>query len=498
MNECSEHKAVNVRFVDAFPFDISFSPPCIAPAVYVVNGQHNRAVLERNLNIKITHARGSDGVSIVNVESLTEDEHGLACKCTCITCGELLLARWGPKRKTRHFAHQGGDERVCKYAGETELHIRAKELIQEEAQILLPLQMKAEEGMKYLPIKLENVRLENMVLGRVPDLIVTANGDDYLIEIAVTHLCDYEKKVAYRQNKLSCIEVDLSSIKDESNYEPRLKDLLFNSPGGLNYWISLNPLSSFGQIVIENHKHEVTELNRQQRQILLAIGRHAETEANLRSAISKLQLDVEHKRREVKHLGLLGTAASRLNQVKSMLSDKQAELDALESRVRGYLQDNVDTIEAMETIHNSRAELTERQAVFTKDIEQFNNYVFEKEEQLSVREQAVAEKEDFINSIESSLAKHGISLQDAHAIAALLSKREQLEEKYHREVTLNKQKLDNEISQEYKRLALLQDRKKQLNSELLEQQGVLDYCLNEIKRRRGEIDALKLIPKQKV
>jgi len=63
-------------------------------------------------------------------------ERGLACDCTCIGCGETVVARKGSIRG-HHFAHRSNKE-SCIIQPETLLHLYAKELICEAQGLQLP------------------------------------------------------------------------------------------------------------------------------------------------------------------------------------------------------------------------------------------------------------------------------------------------------------------------------------------------------------------------
>lgn len=74
--------------------------------------------------------------NVVCISELSSNERGLACNCTCPSCGMPLQARIG-KKKQRHFSH---NNRNCdtKSANQTALHMLAKEIIEDNKEILLP------------------------------------------------------------------------------------------------------------------------------------------------------------------------------------------------------------------------------------------------------------------------------------------------------------------------------------------------------------------------
>ncbi|MBU2071699.1 MAG: hypothetical protein KKE72_05080 [Gammaproteobacteria bacterium] len=401
------------------------------------------------------------------------------------------MARWGPKKPTKHFAHQGSDERICKSALETEIHIRAKELIEHELKLLLPLNFKIEDGIKYRPINLDSVRLENMVHGRVPDLIVTSGGDEYLIEIAVTHFCDYEKISFYKQQKLSCIEIDMSSVRNDADVESRIRTVLFEEPGGLNYWISINPLSAFGIEMMDNLRTEVSDLRRELSKLKSKVQEYGKQERMLYKDISKLQSDKGKEAIELHQLKLLGSTTSKLYQLEAMVLDKQQELTSLEEMISSARSNNHELIGMLDRVEGERASLYARQQMFESERTKFNDYVSSKENEFAAREQVIHEKFDLLNSVETALAKYGINLEQVRAVASLLQQRAKLETDLQQSIVKNQDRLNKAIQQEYTRHKLLQKRTTQLNNEIAEQEKVLDFCVNEINKRRRDMAALK-------
>jgi ssDNA-binding Zn-finger/Zn-ribbon topoisomerase 1 len=150
-------------------------------------------------------------------------EKGLKCQCVCPGCGHPLIARKGPKT-THHFAHAQNSE--CAKGIETALHLSAKEILQKHQKLMLP---KVEvEFNSYRPnwlvsqeifIEFDEVKLEYRMDTIVPDVIVMVKGRPLMIEITVTHKTGEAKVEKIKQMGISCLEVDLSSIKGELTIE---------------------------------------------------------------------------------------------------------------------------------------------------------------------------------------------------------------------------------------------------------------------------------------
>lgn len=131
---------------------------------------------------------------------ITEAERGLQCGCICVECGGQLEAVKGGIRE-HYFRHR--EINSCFGGPETGVHIRAKQIIAENTKIKIP-------GRQLL---YSNVRVENVLDGKKPDVTVTANGEDVHFEIRVTNPVQKEKKAFYCNGKHKCIEIDLSDTK---------------------------------------------------------------------------------------------------------------------------------------------------------------------------------------------------------------------------------------------------------------------------------------------
>ncbi len=147
-------------------------------------------------------------------------ERGLACSCTCLGCGARLVAKHAPSGKVRpHFAHD--KESDCSTGRETALHLAAKQLIGDRNAIYFPpLDVMARGRVGWLD---ERICTESVVhtelreltkvvpeslLGRTrPDLLVTSGGQAVIVEIAVTHFVDDQKKSKLAALCLPAIEV---------------------------------------------------------------------------------------------------------------------------------------------------------------------------------------------------------------------------------------------------------------------------------------------------
>ena len=153
------------------------------------------------------------------IVTIKEVERGKKCNCKCPSCGVSLIAKQGAKT-VHHFAHFNGSQ--CKYAVETALHLMAKEILFEEKKIMLPpvrvrvSRHAAElEIFKKQIVEFDKVTLENKIDNIVPDIIIKKEGETLLVEIAVTHFIDDQKKKKIEEMNYSTLEIDLSNFKGQ-------------------------------------------------------------------------------------------------------------------------------------------------------------------------------------------------------------------------------------------------------------------------------------------
>ncbi len=108
--------------------------------------------------------RASDG-RMVHVNDVP---NGLACGCFCPVCNAPLVARQG-KIRVPHFAHTAG--RDCQRAGETALHMAAKQVLQDlKGCIVLPEEVmrKADWPPSSQPTARARARLDASMTHTVP------------------------------------------------------------------------------------------------------------------------------------------------------------------------------------------------------------------------------------------------------------------------------------------------------------------------------------------
>lgn len=150
-----------------------------------------------------------------------------------------------------HFAHSTGN-RPCAGGAETGIHLAAKQLIVDRQEIPVPLlqaKVEGEDSLGYAVIeaktlfsgcdrrKVDSTKLEFSLGDIRPDLIVTMGNTDILVEVAVTHYIDEEKRKRLAARGQRCIEIDLGDI-DRSVTPGALEEHVYNHQR--TYWI-VNP-----------------------------------------------------------------------------------------------------------------------------------------------------------------------------------------------------------------------------------------------------------------
>lgn len=140
-------------------------------------------------------------------------QRGIACNCTCVSCGEPVIARKGLIRE-HHFAHASQKE-SCHIQRESLLHLYAKEVICDGLGMQLPhlpgvYPYSADTSSWW---DFETVTPELPQQGFQPDLVAELkDGSRLFIEVAVTSFIDEVKQERIRKAGTPTIEIDLSDL----------------------------------------------------------------------------------------------------------------------------------------------------------------------------------------------------------------------------------------------------------------------------------------------
>ncbi len=161
---------------------------------------------------------------------VSDVESGLECECRCPACRHPLVARKGEKY-AHHFAHDKSSQ--CKDAYETAMHIAAKEVVKKAGYIRIPkleyevIATRRKESHERI-VRFDKIDAEKKYRDIIPDILIEQNGRTLAIEIYVTHPLDEQKIKKIRENDLSTIEVDLSKVGQDIDFEA-LKKIVVDS-----------------------------------------------------------------------------------------------------------------------------------------------------------------------------------------------------------------------------------------------------------------------------
>ncbi|MEZ9709172.1 competence protein CoiA family protein [Vibrio breoganii] len=210
------------------------------------------AIADTNRRKSILMTRALDGEG--RVVSIGDVVSGRLCGCACVSCGTALIAKKG-QHKAHHFAHDMDCN--CNWSGETELHLLAKEVLEEDKEVSFThLTL---DGTEY-KVRVPFVTVEQEVQqGHLrPDIMATTSeGETVLVEVAVTHLCDEAKIQHYRKNCVNALEIVLPpTLLDD--IEVIDIDFVRNAISAARVnCISLNPLAQFCKHLADHNQRVI-------------------------------------------------------------------------------------------------------------------------------------------------------------------------------------------------------------------------------------------------
>ncbi|WP_312460660.1 hypothetical protein [Proteiniclasticum sp.] len=181
-----------------------------------------------------------DSEVLLHISEILPHESGLRCNCVCPSCGERLQAKL-PKTKedfTPRFAHHNSE--TCDYATETALHLKAKEIIEEEKRMVIPRVVAHynnlyKEVTPKREVTFDRVVLERRVGNVIPDILAYKDSRPLMIEITITHGIDDEKFKKLEKLGISTLEIDLSDM--DTDFDPEfLRNQIIDSLES-KYWV---------------------------------------------------------------------------------------------------------------------------------------------------------------------------------------------------------------------------------------------------------------------
>ena len=185
------------------------------------------------MGVFLTYAL-DEGGALVHVDDVAK---GAKCACHCPHCNAPLYAKNAGKYREHHFAHAHGHE--CEGAYESQLHLLAKEVLQETGIIMLPPSNSERFPSGSVRIRKVEVEKWDERYGIRPDAEgIMENGERLLIEFYVSHKVDGKKRQVIVDNHLRCIEID---INYQALDKEELKDFLSGSDEDRKWIVSMPP-----------------------------------------------------------------------------------------------------------------------------------------------------------------------------------------------------------------------------------------------------------------
>lgn len=156
---------------------------------------------------------------------------GQACGCRCPGCDKPLIAKaLDSQHKQAHFAHLS--ESNCQSGFETAVHLKAKQLIVEQMELLLPSwdgsplmpnppQLKDDNGNwlygRRVDFPVQRVQLKSAIAEQsrgdyIPDIVAQDESGELCIEIKVSHAVGDLKQRRVESEGTRMIEIDLSKL----------------------------------------------------------------------------------------------------------------------------------------------------------------------------------------------------------------------------------------------------------------------------------------------
>lgn len=172
------------------------------------------------------------------IVSIEHADRGAACACFCPSCLEPVVAKQGDI-KVWHFSHASGAD--CAGAGESALHLAAKQLLLTKRELVFPSIAVTREvinkksrtvhiGHASHPetrVSFDQVYLEQPLGLIIPDVICDTAQDRYLIEIAVTHFVDEGKRALIQGLNYAAIEIAINiDLREHWSWEALEEEVL--------------------------------------------------------------------------------------------------------------------------------------------------------------------------------------------------------------------------------------------------------------------------------
>jgi len=164
----------------------------------------------------------------------SEVPNGSHCGCICPQCDRGLVARQGDIYR-HHFAHEADAE--CEGARESAVHLMAKQILLQGADICLPMISAASYQFHVVPpgaapcVVFDSVGEEVRLPDMRPDIIGHSAALGLLVvEIAYRHRCEADKLALIRAGRMLAIEIDVSDLPDVISADALRQSVCVNAP----------------------------------------------------------------------------------------------------------------------------------------------------------------------------------------------------------------------------------------------------------------------------
>nr|WP_281433521.1 competence protein CoiA family protein [Microvirga splendida] len=192
-----------------------------------------------------------------SIAHISEVPRGKECGCVCPGCGSPLVARQG-QVLDHHFGHLAtSDGRPCRTGPETALHMFAKELLARELRLTLP-PVHFDDGVETWSkfpggnYTFDSAILENKLGDIIPDVVVTREGLDLIVEFVVTHECGPDKIAKIQELDVAGVEIYLADLSAGASKEEVEKGILDTCQ---RKWLH-NPLVREGEAALDTLRIE--------------------------------------------------------------------------------------------------------------------------------------------------------------------------------------------------------------------------------------------------
>ena len=370
------------------------------------------------------------------ITSIDDVQRGLKCNCTCVDCGSQLIAKKGAVQ-ANHFAHAPDDQKAkhCKWSYETELHLLAKEVLNNNKKLTIPI---GNFDPYNFTLIFDNVDIETPIDNskRIPDVIGHLRGEQILIEIAVSHFCGTEKTIEYRRLNKNAIEFDFSNFVPTSEVITleEVSDLFENSNAK---WLSIAPAGFIGELCHAHERQSIKDLMFERKEFL---NKYEYEKASLYSAVTLLREQLQDLSYTKKNLEVIVK-----NDEEKIRNTYRIEYKALVKNIKHASQKLAQINENIASRSNLKNEIDAYEATLRSELNLKNQDLISKKKKL-------LEDINQLNSVKSFTIKEN----KENAIKAFQKEKKFLTEQFNKslesevsELSFRKLKLESEIVQLY-------------------------------------------------